>query len=363
MAAAPQPASTAHDPIRPWFKALESLGEYIGIRYGRVNPETNEVEWFFLPHTEFDGIGAFVHLMREAGAEVTSLPQITHPAPLNWASFMRLIPRMMAPRKRLKWQALPQGEPMSNTQQPPPAVAWHVFSEEDTAKLRRASRLANVSVNSLLLKYLDRAVRADLEDPSSAIPWMIPVNMRGKVNQQSELANHSSYIGIRIFASESVKDVHRHIYDAIGKGQHCGNWKALDATGWTSEPTKQKMLVMDRATLQWNLGGFSNLGVWDREKAITAEKCQGPWLFSPPVLSTQLVGAGCITFQGRLSLTLQIHPNLTTSPEVASKWMRTWVREIEFDFPNVLPDEPVPTQGLIHPFPGISSPDSARTGS
>ncbi|MFD0892012.1 hypothetical protein KBB96_11345 [Luteolibacter ambystomatis] len=354
------------DPIRPWFKALEGLGEYIGIRFGKVNPETNEVEWIFLPHTEYDGIGAFAHLMREGGVKMNQLPQITHPAPLNWTSFLRLVPRMMGPRRRLKWKPLPQGPALDNAQQPPPAVAWHVFTEEDSAKLRRASRLANVSVNSLLLKYLDRAVRADLENPSSAIPWMIPVNMRGKVTQDSDVANHASYIGIRIFASESVKDVHRHIYDALGKGQHCGNWKALNATGWTSEATKQKMLNMDRATLQWSLGGFSNLGVWDREKAITAETCQGPWLFSPPVLSSQLVGAGCITFQGRLSLTLQIHPDLTTSPEVAAKWMRTWVREIEFDFPAFWPAEnatAVPTQGHIHSFPGALPASSARTGS
>ncbi|WP_338287559.1 hypothetical protein [Luteolibacter sp. LG18] len=313
-----------------------------------MNLHTNEVEWTFLSHKDFDGIGAFAHLMREGGARLHHLPQITHPAPLNWTSFLRLVPKMMSPRKRLKWKALPQGAPLENIQQPPPAVAWHVFSEEDTAKLRRASRLANVSVNSLLLKYLDRAVRSDLADPSSSIPWMIPVNMRGKVTQESDVANHASYIGIRIFASESVKDVHRHIYDAIRKGQHCGNWKALDATGWTSESTKQRMVNMDRATIQWNLGGFSNLGIWDREKAITAEACQGPWLFSPPVLRTQLVGAGCITFQGRLSLTLQIHPDLTTSPEVATKWMRTWVREIEFDFPPFLPEDGMPLPPASH---------------
>ena len=63
---------------------------------------------------------------------------------------------------------------------------------------------------------------------------------------------------------------------------------------------KKYLLVTDRAMSQWFLGGFSNLGDWDSEKNITQPGCQGPWLFSPPVLRCQWVGAGCITFQNCL---------------------------------------------------------------
>lgn len=45
------------DPISPWFVAAEQLGEFIGIRFGRVPPGQAEPEWFFLRHTDFDGIG------------------------------------------------------------------------------------------------------------------------------------------------------------------------------------------------------------------------------------------------------------------------------------------------------------------
>jgi hypothetical protein len=45
------------DPISPWFIAAEQLGEFIGIRFGRVPPGQTEPEWFFLRHTDFDGIG------------------------------------------------------------------------------------------------------------------------------------------------------------------------------------------------------------------------------------------------------------------------------------------------------------------
>ena len=196
------------------------------------------------------------------------------------------------------------------------------------------SRQAMVTVNSLLMKYLDRAIRPSLADPSCAVPWMIPVNLRGRVTQPNDTGNHSSYVGIKVLASETVIDVQKHIYAALSRGEHLGTWMALSATKRTSASTKKRIIAANRATSQWSVGGFSNLGVWDPDRAITAPDCLGDWLFAPPVLRFQLLGAGCVTFQGRLTLTLQIHPELTTSPEVALQWLRAWVREIELGLPG-----------------------------
>lgn len=332
MADLPTP-SPAPDPIRPWFDILESLGEFIGIRFGRENPATGEVEWQYLRHTEFDGIGGFAHLLRRSGASIPRLPEITHPAPLSWASFIRALPGLLGPRRRLEWKDIPRGDLPAVPGQEPTAVAWHVFSEEDTHRICRAARFKPASVNSLLLKYLDRSVRPALQDPSSAMPWMVPVNLRGKVRQPADTGNHSSYVGIRIYASEDATAVHRHIYDALAKGRHCAHWKAFSAGRFITAGIKRRLIETDRATSQWSVGGFSNLGVWDPEKTITAPACLGAWLFAPPVLRFQMIGAGCVTFQGRMSLTLQIHPELTTSPEVASDWLKNWIREIKVDFP------------------------------
>ena len=328
------PASEkSSDPIRPWFEALESLDEFIGIRFGRLAPGASEIEWIFLPHTDFDGIGGLAHLLRERGAEVGDLPMSPHPAALSWLAFLRALPGMLGPRRRLSWKSLKRGPKLEKANQPPPAVSVHVFSEDDTAKIRWAARNADVSVNSLLLRHLDRAVRPYLQDPSSATPWMVPVNLRGRVTQPSDVKNHSSYIAIRIMASDGAKAVHRRIYTELQKGRHCANWKSFDAGSLCSEGMKRLLIKKDRAVSQWNIGGFSNLGIWDWEKSITDPRCLGDWFFSPPVLRSQYLGAGCVTFQGRLTLTLQAHPDLTSAPEVTELWVRNWVREIELDFP------------------------------
>ena len=74
---------------------------------------------------------------------------------------------------------------------------------------------------------------------------------------------------------------------------------------------------------------FSNLGAWDSEKKITSPDCIGDWLVAPPVLSFQRFGAGRITFQNRLSLLIQAHPELTTDAAVCRTWIRDWVKAIE----------------------------------
>jgi hypothetical protein len=331
----PAPESSPSDALRPWFELLEEMGEFIGIRYGRVHPVTREVEWMYLSHAQYDGIGAFAELLRERGAEIPELPQITHPARFSLLSFLRFLPALGAPRKTLKWKPLKQGAPMEDTSQPPPAVAFHVFNEQTTIEIRRLSRLADVTVNSFLMKYLDRAIRPSLEDPTNASPWLIPVNLRGRVSQPRETENHSSYVGIKIYASESVRDIQTRIYDALAKGAHLAAWMCFKAGKFASDGMKRKMIVTNRATSQWSLGGFSNLGDWDSSRKITAEGCLGDWLFAPPVLRSQMVGAGCVTFQGRLSLTIQIHPDLTTSKDVAEEWLHSWVREIELGLPSL----------------------------
>ena len=105
---------------------------------------------------------------------------------------------------------------------------------------------------------------------------------------------------------------------------------------FVSSGMRRQIIARELGASQWNLGGFSNLGDWDPDQRITQPGCLGGWLFCPPVLRCQLVGAGCVTFHNRLSLTIQAHPSLTTEPAVPAAWIQNWVKEIEIDLASVL---------------------------
>jgi hypothetical protein len=334
---------TTAEMLRKWFATAEELGEYIGIRFGRIAPGASEPEWFFLPHSQCDGIGGFAELLRQRGAEVPHLPQIRHFSKPSALDLVRALPKFLAPRRRVEWGPLAGPARPSSSTQAPSAVAWHLFDEATTTQIRRVCRKQSYTVNSFLLKHLTKALRPFLQDQSSAVPWMVPVNLRGRITQPRDVENHSSYVSVRVRSYETAHDVHRNIYAALAAGEHWANWQAYKSGQFLSAGLRRTLIRLDRATAQWNLGGFSNLGAWDPDKRLAQAGCEGGWLFAPPVLRCQMVGAGCLTFQNRLGLTLQAHPELTTNAADARAWMDNWLREIEIDLVSML------AEPLAHP--------------
>jgi hypothetical protein len=319
------------DPIAPWFAAAEALGEFIGVRFGRIPPGKNEPEWTYFRHAEFDGIGGFVEILRTRNASPGPLPQIKHAAEPSLVPLLKMLPKFMLPHQRVKWKPLDGQRTPSTSTQPPPAAAWHVFDETATAQVRQAGKKAGVTVNTFLLQHLTTAIRPDLADQSSPVPWMIPVNLRGKVVRERDTANYSTYISVKVRPGQPVRELHDNIYAALDRGEHWANWRAYELGRFATHGVKKFLLTHELATSQWNIGGFSNLGEWDSKKEITQPDCLGDWLFSPPVLRFQVIGAGCVTFQNRLSLLIQAHPELTADPAIPRAWMQNWVAEINRD--------------------------------
>ena len=238
------------DAISPWFLAAEELGEYIGIRFGRVPPGGAEPEWRFLRHADYDGIGGLAEILRQRGAKVDHLMQIKYPAPPSWLPLLRALPKYLKPRKRLKWAALDRAEGSTDhPPQPPPAVAWHVFDEMTTTQIRRACRKAGVTVNSFLLKNLTKAIRPSLQDQSSVMPWMIPVNLRGKVVRDRDTANHSSYVAVKVRSYETASDVHRNIYEALRRREHWANWYSYQLGRFLTAGMKKFLITKALVTI------------------------------------------------------------------------------------------------------------------
>lgn len=295
----------------------------MGIRYGRVTPNSDGVEWSFISNCECDGIGGFVRILREHGAEMPSLPQTKHPcqgmiAPL-WELWRN---RKSNPEsaKRSDWAQARNSPPGPSSE-----VAWHLFSEKETKELLEKCRREGVTVNSFLLKQLDQAIRPDIQKPNAVIPWMIPVNLRGDLEHRDETRNHVSYIEARIQRDDSAKTIQVQLQQRLKRGEHRANYLILGIGRFLSHETKVKIIQKDRAKPAGNIGVFSNLGVWDPEKTIDT---RDSWLFCPPVVKGQLLGAGCVTFQGRLGLTIQGHAN-STPPGIADTWMNCWLSAIE----------------------------------
>src|SRR5690606_9935870 len=144
------------------------------------------------------GIGGFARLLRQHGAVIPELPQTASPCR-----------GVIGPLWRLMVGSGVKGERASRADWKPPgagpsapgpsvAVAWHVFTEDETAALRARGRGQGVTVNSFLLHCLCQALRSDVRRPCLRVPWMIPVNLRGDLRCPDDTGNHVSCVGAHI---------------------------------------------------------------------------------------------------------------------------------------------------------------------
>ena len=119
-----------------------------------------------------------------------------------------------------------------------------------------------------------------------------------------------------------MEEIQQQIRSRLERGEHRANLLLLGLGRFLSHDSKVKFLTEDRSKPSGNIGAFSNLGVWDSEKNMANEDS---WLFCPPVVKGQLLGAGCVTFQNRLGLAIQPHPSMPSSRDIATDWMKRWV--------------------------------------
>lgn len=266
----------------------------MGIRYGRVS-KSGQVRWFDVSHCECDGIGGFARLLREQGAEIAKLPETKHPC----RSVIRPLWRRWLDREKGGVRAV-RGDWLPST--PSENVAWHLFTKDETREIIHRCRALGVTVNSGLLHCLDRTVRREIRAPRKKTTWLIPVNLRGDIRHADDTRNHVSCVEVAIAADDSAQAIHRQTLRRLERGEHRANHLLLTLGGILSHRAKVGILTKGRAKPAGNIGSFSNLGVWNPGGETGDEDA---WVFCPPVVGGQLLGAGCVTFHGRLGLATQ----------------------------------------------------------
>jgi NRPS condensation-like uncharacterized protein len=281
------------------------------IRYGRIT--NGEVEWFEVSHCECDGIGGFARLLRKQGLNNLAIPQTKHScrgifSPL-WNLFCSNLKKEVC-AKRSDWI-----QPALSTN-----ITWHLFTKSETQEILAHCRVLGVTVNSYLLHTLDQAIRPEVRQSEKKIPWMIPVNLRGDVCYPDDTQNHVSCVEVKIANEDTPAIIHRKILHQLQLGEHRALHLLLKIGRIFTHQVKVNLLTKDRNKSTGIIGAFSNLGAWKSEEVTTEEG----WVFCPPVVKEHLLGAGCVTYQGRLGLATQSY----SEKDKVEQRMQRWVRNI-----------------------------------
>jgi hypothetical protein len=81
---------------------------------------------------------------------------------------------------------------------------------------------------------------------------------------------------------------------------------------------RRELRNRDKKNVGWT-GMFSNLGVWDMPDS-------GHWIFGPAVSRVHPIGAGCVTMNGRMAITVQLHEALSVDLQAAYSLLDAWLR-------------------------------------
>ncbi len=339
------------DPISIWYSFLEELGESVDIRFVRTRLGSAEGQWYSLTHRSFDGLGGFAHLLRESGYEPGALPAI-QPAlrRRGWLadplSKLRALLRMATypPRGRVPWRRVERGwrargaEGAGDPARPreaaavadaiPTAAAWRVLSSAETEQLLARAKEQGITLNSLLLWALNRALVAALVDAPQdrfAGTWMVPVNLRGAVPASRDTDNQSSFLTVRVSPKDDAARLHARIEREKATGLHWAAWRVAKWGTRVSVRLARRKVYSDyrRPGHPW-MGAFSNLGSWDVAGAPPDEA----WLIFPSVSLVRPLSAGALTYGRKLGLSLQAHPALSRDPLEARRWLERWLDEV-----------------------------------
>jgi hypothetical protein len=308
--------------VAHWFTLGDQTGEHSEIIFGEVRDE--HASLFRLPHGGYDGITGLLHLLREKGQLhpdfLPRLPARTKP-PL-WVQLREALKIVVkGPVKARKWTTRnPDWEAgVSSTETV--AFSWHVLSAQATAAAIAQARSLGVSLNSLLFKTLCDAIEPHLD--SSLLPsvWLMPVSIHAEISVDTAPENRSSYVDVYIPRAAAAQDIEREVRRLERNQAFWGVWLLLNLGRWLGEWVV-KLMVKTNPKTQQKTGVFSNLGNWTGpSQAATGDSA---WFFMPPMMAFQPFVASALTWNGRLTLGVRLHPVLSADKAFSQNIVDDW---------------------------------------
>jgi hypothetical protein len=317
-------APTRRDLLGEWFSALEANGEFCSFRLGRYGATMREPEWFFLPHARYDGLGGLAYVLRSVFASEIDLPSSTERPPSSLERILAALRFLFRTRSRpMRWRDEDTAlRPRGSDDLRPSALAWALFSKSETEALRDTARRRGVSLNAWLLWGLTRSCLPRLVPDTGNMQWIVPVNLRGFAKTERDTDNAAWAVDVAFDAAACPETVHAAIAEQLRNKTHWGSWELFELLRYLGP--KALNAVARREMHVPKHGSFSNMGSLEPRQANALASSDEWWMAFNPVLRSRPVGAACLTWRGRLALTLQLHPGMSRDQRLARDWLDRW---------------------------------------
>lgn len=307
----------AKESLKIWFDQLSQMGESSNILISVKNK--NEIKEYEFSHGEFDAISGFIKNIGDFEGLNTNLSlRKKEKSKLKYLiGFLRYSLRI--PFYSAKWNKYIVGWRDINSKYYPQSVFY--FSNEDTQKIIENAKARQVSLNSYLMYYLDKSI-INLLNSNQKRVWLIPVNVRSDIRNVSS-GNEVGFIDAVITQYDSMASIHQQVQKRIKCYEHLGGIVGVSLGVIIGEFLLRKLVWLNKY-LQVRTGVFTNLGEWTAPGKEDLQICG-----FPPVLETQPIGAGALTWCGRMTIAIHSHPCLGFSSSELEAIMQSWVKLIK----------------------------------
>lgn|GEM_PF-2140518 len=306
------------------FEVAEALGEWMNCLYLRRD-DSGVLTPKFIHHSHADGTSGITQILEGEGHQVHYQTGLKYDNSPSFFQRILLLKEFLKLTKGVKHLWRYQRVDCTGIA---PNFSLIFFSKEDTLNLESLALESKVSLNSILLSALDNSVSTHLLKSGSERKWISPLNMRPTKDQEKISGNYSASIILNLPSGPSQpKDIHSKIKTYLKKGLHWGSFLYSNMAALIG---KKGTLKVAKSIKEVGTGVFSNLGAWPHEGIELNAKGINPKHRAVLAPATQIlpIAATAWNWQGRLSLTLQVHPSLGVPPEMTAAIVYSWTKEL-----------------------------------
>jgi hypothetical protein len=298
------------DKLGFWYRSLALLGESVVFNYGQESDLG--MDWSYYKHEDYDGLSALQHYFEEKFNTAIDPPSLNSDfkAPGFLQGLLGAVKyqtRRELPKITWKSRDFTKGITFEN---PSKKFITIKFEPEESKRLFHSLSKTKTNFNCLCMIEINKfIIEHFLDEHDGKFLWMLPVNMRGQVDESSLCGNRSSYLDLVLEEDETAQSLRQKMIHKLTNKEHWYVW--FGAKIIPKFFSKGAFKTIQSHLLDGGppyVGNFSNLGKFQLDKKITK-----PIFLGTNVTSVRPIGVGVISVNDYLTITLQFHETLGIS--------------------------------------------------
>ena len=193
----------------------------------------------------------------------------------------------------------------------PGARGFRVLGQESTRNLLTSLKERKLPFNAWLLFIINQIVAETLAaDDETKFRWLFPANVRSTIEEQSLESNFTSSVGLTLNRGDSLEIFKAHYKTSLIASRIKASHFLAKCVASLPESWLLKLAIARGQKNMW-VGSFSNVGRWDFSEINHAQNFPSAVSLAPPAGTPCFpIGVGIITWRGRISICLRLHPCL-----------------------------------------------------